>query len=74
MVLGILSIMGFGAFTAIVGLIIGIIGRKKAQEFGAPTQMATAGIIMSVIAIVLTVVIVTACIMFLSSSSYNYWY
>jgi len=66
MILGIASLtiaaaMGLGFITAIVGLIMGIIGRKKSLQGGAPTGMATAGIILSAIAIVLNIAVVIAC-------------
>ena len=66
MILGIASLtvaaaLGFGFITAIIGLILGIIGRKKSSAAGAPTGMATAGIILSAIAIVLNIAVVIAC-------------
>jgi hypothetical protein len=64
MVLGICSLIfpGFGVITAIIGLILGISGKRKADEVGAPTGMATAGVVMSIIAIALSVLTVIMCI------------
>jgi len=42
---------------AIVGLILSIIGKKKSKAANAPTGMATAGIILCVIALSLLVLI-----------------
>jgi|GEM_PF-1099726 len=66
LVLGICSLVfpGLGIVTAIIALVLGILGKKKADEAGAPTGMATAGVVMSIIAIafsVLTVVVCVAC-------------
>jgi len=63
MVLGIISLLTSGFIvTAVIGLILGIGGKKKASEVGAPTGMAQAGIIMNIIAIVLGLLITVACI------------
>jgi len=56
------SFYGFGFITAVIGLILGIIGRKKSVEAGAPTGMATAGIILSAIAIAYNLLVFIACI------------
>ena len=63
MVLGICSLVSFGGWFAvpIVGLILGVIGKKKAEEAGAPTGMAMAGMIMSIIALVISVITVITC-------------
>jgi len=67
LVLGIVSLVVpyLGVGTAIAGLILGIMGRKKAMEVGAPTGMATAGLVMSIIglagAVLMIVCIVAAC-------------
>jgi len=58
---------GLGIGSAIVGLVLGIIGKKKAQEVGAPTGMATAGIIMCVIGIVLSILIIIACFIWIGT-------
>jgi len=67
LVLGICSLVipTFGFLLAITGLVLGIIGKKKAQEVGAPTSMATAGIICAAIAvgwgIISTILCFTVC-------------
>ena len=76
MVLGIISLVssGFGFITAIIGLILGISGKKKAMEAGAPTGMAQAGIVMCIIAIALSVLFTIACIACIASmDSWNYY-
>ena len=64
MVLGICSLVSVGGWfvVPIVGLILGVIGKKKAEEAGAPTGMAMAGIIMSIIALVISVISAIACV------------
>jgi len=42
---------------AIVGLILGIIGKKKLKAAGAPFGMATAGIVMSTISLAITLIL-----------------
>jgi hypothetical protein len=63
MVLGIcgLVIPFFGTATAIVGLILGIIGKKKSQEVGAPYGMATAGIVCSIIGLACSILVIVLC-------------
>ncbi len=65
MVLGIASIVfsfagGFltwlGLAAAVVGLVLSIMGKKKARAAGEPTGMATAGLVTSIIALALWVV------------------
>ena len=78
LVLGICSLFVpyVGVPTAIVGLILGILGRKKALDAGAPTGMATAGIVMSIIALawaVLVIIWCTACIGTLAYTDPYYW-
>ncbi len=43
---------------AIVGLILSIIGKKKSKAANAPTGMATAGIVLSIIALAIAIVVV----------------
>lgn len=64
MVLGICAlVIPYGGLAlAIVGLILGIIGRKKMIEVGAPTGMATAGIVMSIIAIAWSIIFIIICV------------
>ena len=45
----------------IAGLILGIVGKKCAGEVGAPTGMAIAGIIMSIIALAFALISTIAC-------------
>jgi len=51
-----------GIPAAIVGLILGIISKKKLSEVGAPSGMATAGIICSAIGIIIGIITAVACI------------
>ena len=75
MVLGILAmVVGWipgvgwlGLPCAIVALILGIIGRKKAKEVGAPTGMATAGVVLAIISLGVTV-LATICIVCLAGA------
>ena len=46
----------------VAGLILGIFGKKKTEAIGAPTGMAMAGIIMSIIAIAFSVISTIACV------------
>ena len=64
LVLGIISLVlsffGLGmisVFTAIIGIILGVLGRKDPEKKG----MATAGLICSIIALVLGIVMWVAC-------------
>lgn len=61
MVLGIISLVFFCTIylpipCAIVGIILGIVGRNQAKASGAPTGMATAGIICSSISLGLALI------------------
>jgi len=79
MVLGIVTLvvgsyLWFGLATAIVGLILGINGRKKAMEAGAPTGTATAGIVMCIIGLILSIVFIISCLACLSYlDTYGYY-
>ena len=74
MILGIVSLLGGGFVTAIVGLILGINGKKKAMEAGAPTGTAQAGIIMAIIVLALSVLVTIVCIAcFASLGSNDFW-
>ena len=62
MVLGIIGLAGgclygIGLAPAIVGLILSIMGKKKAKQTGVGGGMATAGIVCSVIALALAAVV-----------------
>ena len=80
MVLGICSLVipYAGIAVAIVGLVLGVLGQKKAQEVGAPVGMAKAGIIMSIIAIAWAILLTILCATCLGSlgvlgSTYDAW-
>lgn len=57
LILGIVSIFT-GPLFALAAIIIGVIGRKKAKELGQGTGMATAGIVLGIIAIVLLILFI----------------
>ena len=66
LVLGILAFIPipipfFGTISAIVGLVLGSLGKKNAAAAGQPTGMATAGIVLSIIGLVLSLVWLIAC-------------
>jgi len=76
---------GAGLITAIIGLILGISGRRKAVEAGAPTDLATAGIVLSIISLAISVLTLLICISCIAAGgiaafeAYNYgnawdWY
>ena len=66
LVLGICSFFFGGFVTAIIGLILGVNGKKKAAAVGAPTGIAQAGIITSIIALVVYVLVTIACVVCLA--------
>lgn len=49
---------GLGLITSIVGIILGVLGRKAPDQRG----MATAGMIMSIVALALDLICVIACV------------
>jgi len=51
-----------GLPTAVVGLVLAIIGKKKLSEVGATSGMATAGLVTSIIALSLSIIVTIACI------------
>ena len=69
LILGILSLLlmwipFFGLvaiLTSILGIILGVVGKKQLVEREEPTGMATAGIVMSIIALILSVVFTLLC-------------
>lgn len=63
MVLGICSLVipYAGTVTAIVGLVLGVISKKKLAEVNAPAGMATAGIVMSIISLAWSVLLIIIC-------------
>jgi len=55
--------LGFiGLPIAIVGLVLAIIGKKKLNAVGATSGMATAGLVTSIIAVGLSLIVTIACI------------
>jgi len=70
LVLGILGLIfmftGWLGFMApvfgIIGIILGAIGRKQAKEQNLPTGMATAGLVMSIVSVVLGSILFLACV------------
>jgi hypothetical protein len=71
LVLGIISLcMPYaGIATAIVGLVLGIIARKKQQATGMPTGMAIAGIVCSAISLAFAILITIFCISVYNAAS-----
>jgi len=65
MVIGWIPGVGWlGLPCAIVALILGIIGRKKAKEVGAPTGMATAGVVLGIISLAVTTLAIICLVVF----------
>jgi hypothetical protein len=64
MVLGICSLVipYVDSILAIIALVLGVISKKKLSEAGAPTGMATAGIVMAIIALAWSIVCIIICI------------
>jgi len=66
LVLGIVALVGsvticgsvFAIPVALVGLVLGIIGKKKLQTVGMPFGKATAGIVMSIISLVIAAIVI----------------
>jgi len=63
MVLGICSLVipYAGILTAIVGLVLGVLAKKRLAVDGQPSGMATAGIVMCIIALGFTILCVVIC-------------
>lgn len=69
LVLGIVSVVFallgplaiYGGIAGIVGVVLGALGKKRLQEAGQPTGMATAGLVLSIIGTVLCLAIWIAC-------------
>lgn len=69
LVLGIVSLVlcvfGFGfplgTILSIVGIILGILAKKQLTQNGQPVGMATAGFVLSIIALVLSLIFFIAC-------------
>ena len=68
MILGIVGLVfiwipPFSFVVSVVGLILGIVGKKKSRAAGVPSGMATAGIVCSTIALVIWVIMITIVIL-----------
>lgn len=69
LVLGIISIISFwlpmwntvSLIVSIIGLVLGIKGRQACMSSGAPTGMATAGLVLSIIGLVFAVIGFLSC-------------
>jgi len=68
MILGIAGLIPFSPL-AIVGLILGIVSKKKSSEVGASAGMATAGIICSIIGIIFSIIITSCVICLIAANS-----
>ena len=60
------SWVGWTIVLCVVGLILSIMGRRQAIERGAPTGLATAGIVMGIIGTVIAVIIIVFVIILVS--------
>ena len=58
-----------GGITGIIGLVLGILARKKLKAANQPTGVATAGFVMSIIGTVLAAIIYIACVAMVSSAA-----
>ncbi|MCL2098959.1 MAG: hypothetical protein FWH24_00800 [Oscillospiraceae bacterium] len=75
MILGILALIWmliplvnfFAPVIAIIGIILGAVGKKKLKAQGKPSGMATAGIVMCIIALAVSTIVVIACTVCLGS-------
>ena len=66
LVLGIISLVPIipfpiGPISAIVGLVLAVIARKKAKEENAPSGMATAGMVLCIIGLALSIIFWAFC-------------
>ena len=57
-----------GLICGIVGIVLSAMGRNKAKMIGAPTGMATAGLVCSIIATAIIAVVVIAAIICVSAA------
>ena len=60
------SWVGWTIVLCVVGLVLSIMGRRQAIERGAPTGLATAGIVMGIIGTVIAVIIIVFVIILVS--------
>jgi lysylphosphatidylglycerol synthetase-like protein (DUF2156 family) len=74
LVLGIFSIIlcvipsfamtqGLGALTAVVALVLGVVARRRASETDQASGLATAGMVLGIIAFVLNLIVFASCLM-----------
>ena len=69
LVLGLIALLGFwlpviGIISlpcAVIGLILGVVGKKQLSAENKPSGMATAGIVLSIIALILSVLYLLIC-------------
>jgi len=73
LVLGICGlVVPYGGFaTSIVGLILGIQGKKKSEAVGIQSGIAKAGIVLSIIGIAISIVWIVLCVGVLSIAGAN---
>ena len=74
LVLGIIALVPLipfpvGPIAAIVGIVLGVIARKKALEGGTPTGMATAGMVLSIVGLALSIIFWAFCAAVLGAAS-----
>ncbi|MCL1822636.1 MAG: zinc ribbon domain-containing protein [Oscillospiraceae bacterium] len=78
MILGILAAAnawyGGGFVVGIIGLILGVIGKKKNAEVGAPTGMAMAGIVLSIISLSWGLICIISCIACTGAATSSVWW
>jgi hypothetical protein len=62
------SWVGWTVVLCVIGLVLSIMGRRQANERGAPTGLATAGIVMGIIGTVIAIIIIVFVIILVSES------
>jgi hypothetical protein len=62
------SWLGWSIVLCVIGLVLSIMGRRQAIERGAPTGLATAGIVMGIIGTVIAVIIIVFVIILVNES------
>ncbi len=58
-----------GAIVGLIGIILGVLGRKKAKADNQPTGTATAGFVMSIIGTVLSAIMYIACVIMVTQGA-----
>lgn len=66
-VIGFIANMAVGIVCGIIGIVLSVMGRKKATLAGAPTGMATAGLVLSIIATAVCAVVWLAALICVSA-------